>query len=207
MPSTDTRLRLRWTLLSALGLALGLVAALVLGAPIEAVVGMMLVTPVLTGLVGAVLGTSQWVVLRRRIANARWWIPASAAGLGIGLAGGVVLVEQVGRALTGGQVHVGSLDSATRALSLTVVGLVSGVCLGAAQRLVLRPFPGMGRRWLWMSTAGLGAALLAGSLTADLIFGGLAGPAGLIGFVLVAGLVAGAVTSMPLARLSTAGAA
>lgn len=207
MPSADTNFRLRWTLLSALGLSLGIVAALVLGAPIEAVVGMMLVTPVLTGLVGAVLGTSQWVVLRRRIANARWWIPASAAGLGIGLAAGVVLVEQIGRAVTGGQVSIGSLDSGTRALSMAVVGLVSGICLGAAQRLVLRSGPGISRGWLGMSTLGLGAALVAGSLAADFIFGGLKSPAGLFGFVLVAGLVAGAITSRPLARLNAAGIA
>jgi hypothetical protein len=206
MPSADTRLRLRWTLLSALGLSLGIVAALVLGAPIEAVVGMMLVTPVLTAIVGTVLGTSQWVLLRRRIANARWWIPASAAGLGIGLAAGVVLVEQVGRALTGGQVSIGSLDSATRALSMAVVGVVSGVCLGAAQKLVLRSGPGIGRGWLGMTALGLGAALVAGSLAADLIFGGLTGPGGFIAFVLVAGLVAGAITSKPLVRLSAAAA-
>lgn len=206
MPSADTKLRLRWTLLSALGLSLGIVAALVLGAPIEAVVGMILVTPVLTGLVGAVLGTSQWVVLRRRIANARWWIPASAAGLGIGLAAGVVLVEQVGRTLTGGQVSVGSMDNATRALSMAVVGLVSGVCLGAAQKLVLRSRssqPGIGRGWLGMSTLGLGVALVAGSLAADFVFGGLTSPVGFVGFVLVAGLVAGAITSVPLVRLAS----
>src|SRR5947208_9022300 len=105
----DCALRLRWTLLSAAGLAGGLIAALGLGAPIQAVVGMMLVTPILTGMVGAALGTSQWVLLRRRLASARWWIPASAAGLGVGLALGVVLVEQTGRAITGGQVHVATL--------------------------------------------------------------------------------------------------
>ncbi len=204
MPSADTQIRVLWTLLSALGLSLGIAAALVLGAPIEAVVGMILVTPVLTGLVGAVLGTSQWLVLRRRIANARWWIPASAIGLGTGLAAGVVLVEQAGRVLTGGQVSIGSLDISTRALSMAVVGLVSGLCLGAAQKLVLRSRAGIGRRWLGMSTLGLGTALVMGSLAADLIFGGLTGPVGLIAFVLVAGLVAGAVTSMPLARLSAA---
>ena len=204
MPSADTKLRFRWTLLSALGLSLGIVAALILGAPIEAVVGMILVTPVLTGLVGAVLGTSQWIVLRRRIANARWWIPASAAGLGTGLAAGVVLVEQVGRALTGGQVSVGSMDSATRALSMAVVGLVSGVCLGAAQKLVLRSRSAIGWNWLGMSTLGLGTALVAGSLAADFIFGGLTSPVGFVGFVLVAGLVAGAITSKPLVRLSAA---
>ena len=204
MPSADTKLRFLWTLLSALGLSLGIVAALVLGAPIEAVVGMILVTPVLTGLVGAVLGTSQWVVLRRRIANARWWIPASAAGLGIGLAAGVVLVEQAGRALTGGQVSVRSMDVSTRALSMAVVGLVSGVCLGAAQKLVLRSRSDIGGHWLWMSTLGLGTALVAGSLAADFLFGGLASPTGFVGFVLVAGLVAGAITSKPLVRLSAA---
>lgn len=45
-------------------------------------------------------------------------------------------------------------------------------------------------------------ALVAGSLAADLIFGGLTGPVGFVGFVLVAGLVAGAITSMPLVRLA-----
>ena len=205
MPSADTKLRFRWTLLSALGLSLGIVAALVLGDPIGAIVGMILVTPVLTGLIGAVLGTSQWVVLRRRIANARWWIPASAIGLGIGLAAGVVLVEQIGRVVTGGQVNVRSMDVSMRALSMAVVGLVSGVCLGAAQKLVLRSRSDIGRLWLGMSTLGLGAALVAGSLAADFLFGGLASPVGFIGFVLVAGLVAGAITSRPLVRLNAAG--
>lgn len=204
MPSTDTRLRFLWTLLSALGLSLGIVAALVFGDPIGAVVGMILVTPVLTGIVGAALGTSQWVVLRRRIANARWWIPASAIGLGTGLAVGVVLVEQIGWAVTGGQVNVRSMDVSTRALSMAVVGLVSGLCLGAAQKLVLR---GRSGGWLGMSTLGLGVALVTCSLAADFLFGGLASPVGFIGFVLVAGLVAGAITSKPLARLNAAGIA
>jgi hypothetical protein len=196
-------LRIRWTLLSTAGLALGIIAALVLGAPVEAVVGMILVTPVLTGIVGAALGTSQWLLLRRRLANARWWIPASTAGLGIGLAAGVVLVEQVGRALKGSPVNVAMLSDAARAGSLTVVGLVSGLALGIAQWLVLRSRPGGARTWLWVSTFGMGLALLAGSLVADLIFGGLRAPVGFVAFVLVAGLIAGAVTSAPLDRLSS----
>jgi hypothetical protein len=71
----------RWTLLSAAGLAAGLFAGAFLGAPVQAVVGMMLVTPVLTVLGGAVLGTAQWLELRRRFARAGWWVAASAAGL------------------------------------------------------------------------------------------------------------------------------
>jgi hypothetical protein len=197
----DFGLRIRWTLLSAAGLAGGLIAALALGAPIQAVVGMMLVTPILTGVVGAVFGTSQWVLLRRRLASARWWIPASAAGLGLGLALGVVLVEQTGRAITGGQVHVATLGSFSRALSMMVVGLVSGGVLGAVQSLLLRSRRGMARRWLLMSALGLGAALLIASLATDFLFGGLRSPLGLAGFVLVAGLVAGAATSKSSVRL------
>jgi hypothetical protein len=198
----DFGLRIRWMLLSAAGLAGGLIAALALGAPIQAVVGMMLVTPILTGMVGAALGTSQWVLLRRRLASARWWIPASAAGLGLGLALGVVLVEQTGRAITGGQVHVATLGSLARALSMTVVGLVSGAALGAAQWLVLRSRRAVARSWFLVSTLGLGAALLTASLATDLLFGGLRSPLGLAGFVLVAGLVAGAVTSKAVVRLA-----
>ena len=66
--------RFRWTLLTMLGLAVGLAAGLLLGAPVEAVVGMILVTPVLTAIVGAALGTSQWLALRRKLAHSRWWI-------------------------------------------------------------------------------------------------------------------------------------
>jgi hypothetical protein len=197
----DFGLRIRWTLLSAAGLAGGLIAALALGAPIQAVVGMMLVTPILTGVVGAVFGTSQWVLLRRRLASARWWIPASAAGLGLGLALGVVLVEQTGRAITGGQVHVATLGSFSRALSMMVVGLVSGAALGAAQWLVLRSRRAVARSWFLVSALGLGAALLCASLATDLLFGGLKSPLGLAGFVLVAGLVAGAATSKAFVKL------
>jgi hypothetical protein len=52
-----------------------------------------------------------------------------------------------------------------------------------------------------MSALGLGAALLVASLATDLLFGGLRSPLGLAGFVLVAGLVAGAATSKALVRL------
>ncbi|HTG34621.1 MAG TPA: hypothetical protein VLB76_17010 [Thermoanaerobaculia bacterium] len=200
--SKESGLRIRWTLLSAAGLACGLIAAIALGAPIRTVVGMILVTPVLTGIVGAVFGTSQWVLLRRRLASARWWIPASTAGLGLGLTLGVVLVEQIGRLLTGGQVHVATLGSPVRALSLTVVGLVSGAALGAAQWFVLRSRREVARRWFLKSMLALGAALLLASLVTDLLFGGLKSPLGLAGFVLIAGLVAGGVTSKAFVQMS-----
>lgn len=205
MSSESRLLRLRWTLSSAAGLVVGLAAAVALGAPIETVVGAMLMTPILTGIVGAVFGTSQWVLLRRRLENARWWIPASAAGLGIGLAGGVVLVEQVGRALTGGQVNVRLLSVPARAGSMAVVGLVSGLALGAAQWWVLRrQQPRTARAWLWGSTLAFTVSLFVSSLLADLVFGGLTAPPGFISFVLAAGLLAGALTANQAARLGSA---
>jgi len=199
-------LRLRWTLMSAAGLAVGLVAALLLGAPIGAVVGAMLVTPILTGIVGAVLGTSQWLLLRRRLANARWWIPASAAGLGLGLAAGVVLVEQTGRALTGGQVNVRMFSVPVRAGSMAVVGLVSGLALGAAQWWVLRRHSGMASRWFWASALAFPVSFFVSSLLADLVFGGLTAPPGFIAFVLAAGLLAGAMTANQASRLGNGAA-
>ena len=63
----QSALRIRWTLFGAAGLACGLIAALALGAPIQTVVGLLLITPILSGVVGAVLGTSR--DLRRRLAN------------------------------------------------------------------------------------------------------------------------------------------
>jgi hypothetical protein len=204
MSSENRSLRLRWILSSAAGLAVGLAAALALGAPIETVVGAMLVTPILTGIVGAAFGTSQWVLLRRRLENARWWIPASAVGLGIGLAGGVVLVEQVGRALTGGQVNVRMFSVPVRAGSMAVVGLVSGLALGAAQWWVLRRHPRTARAWFWASTLAFTLSLFTSSLLADLVFGGLTALPGFIAFVLAAGLLAGAMTASQAARLGSA---
>jgi len=201
MSFENRSLRLRWTLSSAAGLAVGLAAALALGAPIQAVVGAMLVTPILTGIVGAVLGTSQWVLLRRRLATARWWIPASAAGLGLGLAAGVVLVEQAGRALTGGQINVRMLSVPARAGNMAVVGLVSGLALGAAQWLVLRRQSRIARRWLWGSTLAFPVAFFVSSLLADLVFGGLTAPPGFVAFVLAAGLLTGALTASQAVRL------
>jgi hypothetical protein len=51
----------RWMAACTAGIVVGIGAALALGRPVEALVGMMLVTPILTMLVGASLGTSQWL--------------------------------------------------------------------------------------------------------------------------------------------------
>ena len=84
--------------------------------PVEGV-GSALVSGLLTG---AVIGTAQWAVLRRRGASPHW-IVATAAGFGVGLAAGAALVGY-----------------ATSLAALVVMGAVCGAVIGVAQA---PPFP------------------------------------------------------------------
>jgi len=192
--------RVRWIAVCMAGLVVGMGAALSLGRPIEAVVGMMLVTPILTFLVGASLGASQWLELRRSLRRAAAWIPATSLGLGLGLAAGVVAVEQIGTFVTGARPHVLGLGWGMRALSLAAVGVIAGLCLGLAQGLVLRRQAGAARAWAARSAAALGAAFCLASLLVDGVIGGLGSPLGVGVFVTAAGLLLGAGTARPLLR-------
>ena len=192
----------QWVVLSAVGLTAGVAAALVLGGPLEAIVGMMLVTPMLTALVGAVLGTAQWLPLRARAPiRASSWILATTVGLCIGLATGVVLLEQVGRLLTGTRIHLLQLDPAGQVLSLAVLGLVSGSLLGFSQSLVLRrSFPQIAH---WTLSSGVALSLgfsTAAALVDSLDSRGIASASGVIAFLVTSGLLYGAVTAVRLRR-------
>ena len=108
-----------------LGLAGGIVAALLVGKPLDQLVGAMVVTAILTCLVGAVLGGMQAVYLRQLLARPIWWVVATVAGVGIGLAVGVVLIEQVGTLISGHRPHI-------------VLVLASGLAFGALTSRPLR---------------------------------------------------------------------
>lgn len=190
---------LRWIALSALGLSAGVGIALALEDPIGALVGMVLVTPAVTLLAGAVLGAAQWIELRRHLDLAGRWLLSTALGLGIGLAAGAVLVEVVGELLTGRPMRILQLEPMPRALSFLVLGVVSGLCLGFTQRLMLRR-AALPSNWPLLSACGLGLGFPAGSLVADTVLSGLATPAGLIALVLVAGAALGTFTARPLTR-------
>jgi hypothetical protein len=189
----------QWTLLTTVGLAGGMLTALVVGKPIGKIVGPMLVTAVVTAIVGAVLGSLQSVWLRRMPARPIWWIAATTGGVGIGLASGVVLVEQVGTLLTGQRPNVVHLSTTGRALSFFAVGLVTGAFLGAAQWLVLRV-----PHWTVVSALGMASAFAAGSLVVDAALGGIGSPAGVITFVVISGVLFGACTSWPLLKKTAA---
>jgi len=140
---------IRWALLTMLGLAAGIIAAFLLDRPIEAVAGMMLVTPILTLVAGAILGSSQWLQLRSLLDHSRLWILATCIGLGIGLVLGVVTVEKIGWILLGHRPNVVHLSVLGRALSFAVLGTITGLSAGTAQwLLVLRCLTSdMAGRW------------------------------------------------------------
>lgn len=194
-----------WILASASGLAVGLPAGLVLGAPLEIVVGMMLVTPVMLGLTGAVLGTSQWLVLREVLERSWLWIVTSAVGLGMGMTAGVVVVETVGRMITGGQVRLVSVGSAGLAVSFAAIGILGGITMGLAQWLHLRRQTAASAKWIVVNGIALPSGFLAGLLVATLGFGGMLNPAGAICFLLVSGSVYGGMTFRAMRQIRVNG--
>ncbi len=70
-----------------------------LGIPVAGLVGIAVAGPLTTTLdgvlggvaAGAVIGLAQWLVLRQRLSLSPWWIAATAAGMGAGLALGWLL--------------------------------------------------------------------------------------------------------------------
>jgi hypothetical protein len=100
-----------------LGFPIGGAAATLLVGPIESV-GAALIAG---GVAGGVIGTAQWLVLRWRLPLSALWVPASAAGMALGMALGQVLLG----------------DDTTMQL-LLLRGLVVGAAIGAAQATLLR---------------------------------------------------------------------
>jgi hypothetical protein len=88
------------------------------------------VAAVLGGVVcGLVLGAGQVLVSRRRL-DPRWWVPATAVGMGAGLMLGAIVV-----------------DYETSLSALVAMGALTGLLLGVAQTVAL---PSRTRlRWAW----------------------------------------------------------
>jgi hypothetical protein len=94
---------------------------------------------VLGGIIaGAVIGSAQWAVLRRRGGSPRW-IVATTAGLGIGLAAGAFLV-----------------GFSTSIAALAAMGAVCGAAIGLAQAVSSAPLRRHVFSWT-LATAGLWA--------------------------------------------------
>jgi len=192
---------LQWVGLTALGLVAGLALALPLGVPIFAVFGAMAGTPIVLSIVGLSLGTAQWPIIRRHVSSSWWWVIVSALGMAVGLTAGVILVEQIGRALVGSPVNFRMLGVAARAASFGTIGFMGGASLGVAQWLVLRRHAPSCGRWIRVNAWSLGVGLACGSLLADTLVA-KSGSLASIGILLLIGSgVAGACTARALVEI------
>lgn len=114
--------------------------------------------PIVIGVTGAVVGTLQWLVVRRRVALRPAWIPATAFGLLLATLVVVQLPEgtTLSSALAWGAVHA----------------LVLGVAVGLLQWLAIRGLDPT-RRWLSASLGGWLTAGIAGDAVAWYTDGGV----------------------------------
>ena len=125
-------------------------------------------------IVGAVIGTGQWLVARRLLGNPQTWIPATALAMGIGLA--------VGAWMVGYGTSLGEL---------ALMGAITGIPLGAAQAYLLRDR--VANAWVWAAAMPLLWALgwtvtTAGGIAVDQQFA-VFGAYGAITFMALSGVL------------------
>ena len=94
--------------------------------------------------IGVSLGIAQWLVLRRYIARAGWWVLASIVGLavGFGVCAAVLFADDFA-------------DDVGFAMAGAVAGTVIGASLGIAQWLVLRRHVARAGWWVLASAVGV----------------------------------------------------
>lgn len=197
MPTDNlpSRFSIRWMALTALGLAVGMVAGFALGAPTEAIVGMMFVVTVIGAIVGGVFGTVQSFALPPRVPRRVSWSLASAAGMAIGLTVGTVGAELFDFE-KGNAVHEG--------LAIAIIGGGAGACVGIAQFWVLRRRVAAAGLWIPACALASGLGFLLGGLAALGLVGTFRSLAGLAILGLVGGISTGAFSGVVLRRLASA---
>ena len=125
-----------WVLASTVGWAVGNAAGMKV---VQAVVGdaehwikvVAVATPLFVVMTGAAVGVMQWLVLRREVSGAGWWVLAIPVGWAVGLVVLGVIKEAVGLTV---DLTVGL--TVTFAVGGAVIGAVTGAVL---VRLVRQP--------------------------------------------------------------------
>ena len=184
---------IRWTLLTAVGLALGLTAGFGIGARTEAIVGMMLVVTVIGASAGGLAGAVQSFALPPEIPRGLGWAVATAAGMAIGLTAGTVGIEVLGFE-KGNPTH--------EALAIASIGAAAGAFAGLSQYALLRRRFERSGWWVLASTLASGGGFLVGGLAAVSLAGGFRSPAGLAILGATGGLLTGAIGAVAMRRLA-----
>ena len=177
---------LRWVLASTVGLAVGGAVGFAVVDAVPEAVGFTVSVAVSWAVAGASMGTAQWLVLRRHIPGAGWWVLASTVGLAVGFAVALAVSEAVGLTvgLTGGS-HFSS-----EPVALVLFGAVAGASMGTAQWLVLRRQVSQTGWWVLASIVGV-ALSVAVFFT---VTAGVEEAAGVAGGGALSGAVYGAIT-------------
>jgi hypothetical protein len=128
---------LLWVLASTVGLYSGGIVGFIGGYAVEAILPNYVGVALLAG-VGAGVGICQWLVLRRRVSRAGWWVLASILGLA------VAAFVSTAVALAGGY----------SAISENLVVGVGGAMAGIMQWFVLRRRVSRAGWWVLASTVG-----------------------------------------------------
>ena len=178
---------LLWGLLSGIGLAVGITLAILVvifivvmsenptvqagyTLPYSVILQVTLIIILILAVVGAGQGTVQWLMLRKQISGAGWWIAATMLGFGLSIITFVPL-----------EMGIASLKHAVGPDSLILsflTGLGLGTVIGTAQWLVLRRHVSGAGWWVLASGLGYAGGLIGVSLNwnevADLLLGWLA---------------------------------
>jgi hypothetical protein len=166
--SVDWFVWLQWAFASGLGGAVGFALADAVLHTFSEALYRATAEIVIFGLLGASMGTLQWLVLRRHFSQAGWWVAASAVG-------GTLV--GIGGAFYGSKVQV----------NLVIVYGLVGIILGALQWLVLRRR--ISRSGWWMVVSVLGWALAVPVVQSLDRLGLMRGLSETIGLILGSGLV------------------
>lgn len=110
-----------------------------LGFPIGGLFSNIIVGPITTtvravmagAITGAIVGLAQWFVLQSRLPLPIWWVIATSVGMALGLGLGVALL---GSEMSGNE--------------LLWRAAITGLCIGMAQWLVLRPILPQSAIWM-----------------------------------------------------------
>jgi hypothetical protein len=153
------RFWLQWVLASTVDWFVGFYVGFVSGtmflvSTAKSVPGDILVYFILGAALGSGVGLVQWLVLRRRISRAGWWVLASTAGFAVAVAGGS------GAAVVAFGYDMGGVMSGFMpVLGWTVVAALGGAVTGTLQRLVLRGQVSRAGWWVLASTVGWGLSM------------------------------------------------
>lgn len=146
------RFGILWMLLNTIGWPIGYLVGFALASIItEDIIGSGVLGEILSGIsfgaaLGSVVGLMQWLVLRRQISLAGWWILASAAGLAVVVGAGVAVAV-----LTDYSVELADFADLYRWVAVVALG---GAVAGILQWIILRQQVYRASWWVLASTLG-----------------------------------------------------